>query len=317
MSRQAGVGQDLAGGEWPHGRVGYVAILGRPNVGKSTLLNTLLDVHLAPVSNRPQTTRKRLLGVHTDTGVQLLFLDCPGFHEGSDALDELMQKTVLRSVRDADVILCMADPTRKPRREDAAVAATAAKTGRPVVLALNKIDQAEEDAVDRTETFYKERLGPAPTVRICALDRDSLAPLVSELARHLPEGPFLFEPDFLTDSPEREIGAELIREAALELLEDEVPHATAVVIDLWEEHPDRRVVHASLYVERPSQKAIVIGRKGRMLAAIRTKAEEKLTEITGCPVRLHLWVKVAPRWRKKRRWIQEFDIVGRLPSGRR
>ncbi len=300
------------GRPWPQGRVGAAAILGRPNVGKSTFLNAVLDFHLAPVSREPQTTRKRLLGVHSDDRGQILFLDCPGVHHGTDPLTQIMLGAVESALDDADVILCMADPTRPPAEEDALAASLARDRNKPLLLAINKCDRAGPEARRRARDFFLEHLGPhCPVFEISALDPTTLPPLIEALRNHLPQGPFLFPPDYLTDARERDIGAELIREAVFEFLRDEVPHATAVVIDEWRELPNARKIQAVLYVEHESQKGIVIGRDGAVIQKIRRTATQKLRDLCGCPVRLKLWVKVAKAWRRKRRWIRDWGVAGR------
>ncbi len=301
-------------GACPEGRVGYIALVGRPNVGKSTFLNAILDFRLAAVSSKPQTTRRRWLGVRTDADSQLIFLDCPGVHKVGTALDELMQEAITRAVQDADLVLGMADPTRPPAEEDHLVAEVIASSGKPACLALNKTDAATSEQVDAAAAFFAERLPGIPQYRVCALCPSTLEPLIQALKERLPVGPFFYPPDQTTDAMEREVGAELIRETILELLRDEVPHATAVVIEEWREHGDRRRISAVLHVERESQKGILIGKKGSMLARIRTQSEQKLAELTGRPVRLRLWVKVAPNWRRDRRRVREFEKFANRPG---
>ncbi|NOY82558.1 MAG: GTPase Era [Kiritimatiellaeota bacterium] len=296
------------------GRVGYIALVGRPNVGKSTFLNAVLDFRLAAVSSKPQTTRRRWLGVRTDADSQLIFLDCPGVHEVGTALDELMQEAVTRAVQDADLVLGMADPTRPPAGEDRLVAEVIASSGKPACLALNKTDAASPEQVEAAAAFFAEHLPGIPQFRICALQPASLTPLIQVVKERLPVGPFFYPPDQSTDAMEREVGAELIRETVLQLLRDEVPHATAVVIEEWREHGERRRISAVLHVERESQKGILIGKSGRMLARIRTQSEQKLAELTGGPVRLRLWVKVAPNWRRDRRRVREFEKFANRPG---
>lgn len=294
---------------WPRGRVGYVALLGRPNAGKSTLLNTVLGQHLAAVSGQPQTTRRRLLGIYCEAQAQVLFVDAPGVHRPANELGQSMQRAVERAVGEADAVLCLADPTREPGEEDGAVAARAAAARVPVLLALNKCDVAAADRMARTEAYYREPLPAAPCFRVCALDAASLKPLIAALVQALPEGPFLYPPDQVTDCYERDIGSELIREACLEHLSQEVPHAIAVTVDEW---ADQRVpyrVQATLHVERDSQKRIVVGRGGTMVSAIRQSAEARLAELCEGPVQLRLWVKVSPDWRDRPGRLREFRLL--------
>ncbi len=294
---------------WPHGRVGYVGLLGRPNAGKSTLLNAVLGQHLAAVSAQPQTTRRRFLGIYSAAGVQMLFLDAPGVHRPANELGQCMERAIARVLEDADVVLCLADPTRTPGAEDHLVGSRAAAAKAPVVLAVNKCDLAAAAEVTRTEAFYRTYLPATPVYRVCAQDPSSLGPLLECLRLALPEGPFLCHPDEMTDSVERDIGAELIREACLEHLRQEVPHAVAVTVDEWAEFAATVRVQATVHVERDSQKRIVVGRGGAMITAIRAAAERKLAELCGARVSLRLWVKVTPDWRERHGLLREFRLL--------
>lgn len=299
-----------SGENWPVGRVGYVALLGRPNTGKSTFLNQVLQVHLAPVSDKPQTTRRRLLGIHSTAATQMLFIDTPGLHEGGSLLDTAMLASIRRALEDADTVLCLADPLRSFGREDASVAETAAARGRPVVVMLNKCDVAEAALVDAAEAEWRRRLPEAAVLRGCALQPATLQPVLAALSARLPQGPFLYPADTLTDAFERSLGTDLIREAVLELLREEVPHATAVEIEEWREREDRRLVKAVLHVEREQQKAIVLGHGGAMIRQIREAAARKLGDLCGVPVQVQLWVKVSPDWRRDRVKLREFGYLG-------
>lgn len=293
---------------WPTGRVGYVALLGRPNTGKSTLLNTVLDYHLCAVSSKPQTTRKHFLCVLTDACSQILFLDAPGVHRPVHALDEAMSRAIEHTLGDADVVLCMTDATRAPGEEDTMVAQSAAGSGKPVVLAINKVDVASGEQVEQARRFFLDALPGAPVFCVSSIQADSLVPLLDAIRGMLPEGPFFYPPDTLTDVYERHIGAELIREALLENLREEIPHAMAVTIESWKELPDCRRVSANLYVERDGQRGIVLGHRGKMIGRIRETAQKKLEELCGMPVRLELWVKVLRDWRRKRGALRELDL---------
>ncbi len=295
---------------WPSGRVGYVALLGRPNTGKSTLLNTVLDYHLAAVSSQPQTTRRNCLGIHTDAGAQMLFLDVPGVHRSKHELDEAMARAIDRALADADVVLCIVDPTRPPGDEDGLVAAAAARAEGAVLIVLNKMDAASAEQMDVMRSFYRAHLPAAPVFMACATDRASLDPILDVARAELPEGPFLFEEDTMTDAYERQIGAELVREALLENLREEVPHAMAVTIEAWKDDPNCCRVNAVLHVEREQQKAIVIGRNGAMIKRLRSCAVKKLAEMCGKRVQLKLWVKVSRDWRRKKRALKDLGLLG-------
>lgn len=300
--------------DWPRGKVGYVALIGRPNVGKSTLLNTVLDYQLAAVSEKPQTTRKRWLGILCDDKSQILFLDTPGIHTPKHALGEAMEDGVRRALEDADVVVCLVDPTRSQGEEDERAAATVAGTAKPVILALNKTDIAREDQIRAARQFYEERVRPAVVVRISALNAASAAPLLDAVKDRLPTGPFLFPGDTITDAFEREIAAEMIRQAALDNLRQEIPHAIAVTIEEWQEDVEPRRVKAVIHVEREQQKHIVIGKGGSMIKKLTQSAEAAMARAIG-PVRLTLWVKVSRDWRRKRSMVDDLS-QGSGPRGR-
>ncbi len=294
---------------WPSGKVGYVALLGRPNTGKSTLLNTVLDFHLAAVSQKPQTTRRHCLGIYSDKDSQILFLDAPGVHKSAHELDESMNRAILRTLEEADLILCLADPTRRPGQEDQMVAEWAANAGKPVIMAINKIDLADKEQVQTQIDFYGKNLAASGVFEICALQKASINELLNKLKSLLPSGPFFYSADVITDIYERQIGAELIREAVLEQLKEEVPHSVAVTIDSWKQTPGKTAVAAVLHVERESQKGIVIGRNGSQIRAIRQQAQLRLRELCDSEVKLELHVKVDPKWRKKKGKLKEFDLL--------
>lgn len=295
---------------WPSGRVGYVALLGRPNAGKSTLMNTVLDFHLAAVSSKPQTTRRSCLGILSDETSQILFLDVPGVHVPQDELDEAMDRSVHRALDEADVILCIADSSRTFGKEDRMVAERAANAGKPVILAVNKVDAAGPGGVDAIQQAYLKILGEVPAFRICAKSLQSLTMLLLELRQTLPEGPFLHDPEMVSDSYEREIASELIREALMENLREEVPHAMAVTVDEWKETDKAVRITATLHVERESQKGIVIGRGGMMLNAIRALAVRKLQEVREDTIRLKLYVRVTHDWRNRKNLLRDFGLDG-------
>ncbi|MBT3381621.1 MAG: GTPase Era [Lentisphaerae bacterium] len=298
--------------DWPTGQVGYVALLGRPNTGKSTLLNTLLELRIAAVSAKPQTTRRQLLGIYSDANTQLLFLDVPGVHRPKHALDEAMSHIIGRALEDADIILCMADPTRPQGDEDSLVAELAASAEQPVVLCVNKSDIASAEELDAAEAFYLERLGSdTPACRVCSLRRPALEPLLAKLLPLLPAGPFFYSGDEVTDVFERDLAVDLIREVLLEELREEVPHTMAVEIDSWKDTGKRSRVEAVLYVEHDRHKGIVLGRKGSMLRHLQKRAGARLSALCDRPVELRFWVKVAADWRKRSRRVQDFGYGGR------
>jgi len=291
------------------GKTGYVALLGRPNTGKSTFLNTVLDRHLAAVSNKPQTTRKYLLGIYTDDDSQILFLDAPGVHCAKIAIDEAMDKSIERVLEDADVLVCMLDPTREPGEEDGLTAQRARKCRKPLVLAVNKVDIASEEQIERQLAFYRQYVPDAPVERLVALDREKLGGLMNRIKSLLPQGVFLYEPDELTDVYERDIAAEMIREVLLNELKQEVPHCIAVTVDSWKETDKKIRVEATLYIERENHKGIIIGQGGRMIKKIRTESTKKISEFCGCRIDLQLFVKVAPDWRQRKQFLKDIKLM--------
>ena len=294
----------------PTGRVGYVAIVGRPNVGKSTFLNAVLAYHLVAVSDKPQTTRRNWRGILSTADSQIIFIDTPGCHVGRTRLSEAMLKGVQRSLEDADLIVCLTDPTRPPGEEDGLVAERVAAARKPVFLLLNKTDAAAVGARAAMRDFYLAKLGPATQVfEVCTRQRDTLDPVLAAARQALPVGSFFYDPEQVTDSFLRDIGAELVRESLLEHLHEEVPHASAVAIERWQEGDDRVRVEATIYVERDSQKAIVVGHGGQMVKAIRRGAEQRLTAVLGQRATVHLFVKVAPDWRNQPRFLRDHGII--------
>ena len=291
------------------GKTGYVALLGRPNTGKSTLLNTVLHRHLAAVSPKPQTTRKYLLGIQTDDDSQILFLDAPGIHSGKIAIDEAMDASIRRVMHDADVVVCMVDPTREPGAEDGLAVDAAVRSKKPVIIAINKNDVAKEEQVAASLEFYRRNLPDAPVVRIVALERDKVEPLLTLIKERLPEGPFLYSDDEMTDVYERDVAAELIRETLLEELKQEVPHCVAVTIDSWKAEDNRVFIEATLNVERPGHRGIILGQGGSMIKHIRQRATAKIAEFCEAKINLSLFVKVVPDWRNRKRFLKDIRLM--------
>ena len=291
-----------------YGKTGYVALLGRPNTGKSTLLNTVLKRHLAAVSPKPQTTRKHLLGIFTDHNSQILFLDAPGIHKCKIAIDDAMDRSITRVLEDADIILCLVDPTREPGEEDLLAAQRAAAAKKPCIIAINKVDVANEEGIAKSLAFYRQYLPEATTIQIAAVDEKKVQPLLALLKKNLPSGPFLYDEDDLTDVYERDIAAELIRETLLEKLRQEVPHGIAVVIDKWVDKGNKISISATLHIEREGHKAIIIGHGGEMIKSIRVTAAKRIGEFVQANIVLSLFVKVTPDWRSNKRFLAEVGL---------
>ena len=295
--------------EFGRGRVGFVTIVGRPNVGKSTFINKALGYHLTAVSTRPNTTRKRWLGILSDKESQIIFSDTPGVHSPKNRMHEAMANTVIGEVNGGDTILCLCDATREFGDEDRRVAQLVRGAEKPVVLVINKMDTASEvQAVSIAESF-QAIMGDVSVFRISAMTGEGIDSLLDHFRQTLPEGPFLFPDDQLTDVIEREISEEVIREAANELMRQELPQEMVVKIDDWAENEKKIKIAATIYVERDSQKAIVIGEKGQMVNRVIKSAREKLRFDLGKFVDLKLSVKVAPDWQNKKCFLRGKGIV--------
>lgn len=282
---------------------GFVALLGRPNVGKSTLLNNILGRKIAITTPKPQTTRNRITGILHRPDAQLILVDTPGIHKPENKLGKRMVKASQKAIGDVDILWHVVDVSRPPREEDEWVASACQRAGVPTWLIANKRDQVMS---------WDERLGPyhalmdyAKTFVISAQKELGLTELIDAAFAEMPEGDPFYPEDMVTDQSEDFYVAEIIREQVLAVTHDEVPHSLAVVVDLREERKDNLMyVRATLYVERESQKRIVIGRGGQMLKTIGQAARESLQEYYGRQVFLDLWVKVKEHWRNEENWLR-------------
>ena len=277
-------------------RTGTVAIVGRPNVGKSTLLNHLVGAHVAITSRKAQTTRHRLLGIRTDADAQYQFVDTPGYQtQHANALNRVMNRTVGQVASEVDVAVMVIDAHGWDERDDP-VLALIPKTV-PVILALNKVDKVTDKAlVAKTLTDAAARRDFAALVPISATKGTQVKALVAEIRKRLPEGEATFGEDDITDRPERFLAAELVRERIFRLLGDELPYSIAVDVEKFEVDGGLRRIAATIYVDRPGHKAIVIGQKGATLKRIGTEARHAMEELFGSKVFLELWVKVKSGW---------------------
>ncbi len=283
---------------------GFVAVAGRPNVGKSTLVNALVGGKVAIVSDKPQTTRRRIAGVVNGDGYQLVLVDLPGFQRPLDPMTERMQRTVDRAFEDVDAILFVLSTRERIGAGDRFIAQRVFSLGVPVVIGLNKVDRLKPGHV-ATQMDTASKLGDFHALHpVSAKTGDGIAELREELVELLPEGPAYFPPEQLSDlSQEEEIG-ELIREKALALTREEVPHAISVEV----EEVDEKVVRASLYVETDSQKQIVVGKGGSVVKEIGVRARPEIEHLVGHPVFLELKVKVMPKWRRDERLLERLGI---------
>jgi GTP-binding protein Era len=291
----------------PH-RSGFVSILGRPNAGKSTLLNALVGQKVSIVADKPQTTRTAIQGVMTAPDAQVIFIDTPGIHKSTSAINKRMMDAVRASLEERDLFIYVVDATKGFGPEDERALSMIRRGGPAVILALNKTDAlpAKQDLLPLLDQ-YRRLYDFAEYLPISAATGEGLDELRAQVIRRLPEGPEYFPPDHFTDQPARFLAAELIREKLLHATHQEIPHSTAVLIEQWEETPRLLRIHASILVERPGQKAIVIGAKGSMLKRIGTAARQEMESLFGIAVFLELHVRVETDWREKAAYLNTLD----------
>jgi GTP-binding protein Era len=301
-------------------RAGFVAIVGRPNVGKSTLLNRVLGEHVAIVSPRPQTTRTRILGIHSDPSSQLALFDTPGLHRAKGALNRRMVEVALQTLSEVDTVLFLVEAGTGPEGRVEVGEATSwaieevARSGKPAVLGISKMDRVPRPTLLPVIDAYRALHAWAEIVPFSGLTGENVEVLLEALVRHVPEADApLFPPDVMTDQAERQIAAEYVREQVMLQTRQEIPYAAAVEVEEFDES-DRRErgglvrVSATIWVERESQKAILIGKQGTMLKKIGTRARENLERLLGCKVFLALTVKVEERWSERASALKRFGI---------
>jgi GTP-binding protein Era len=298
--------------DFPEGhRSGFVAVVGRPSVGKSTLINALLGQSIAPTSHRPQTTRRRQLGILTRADAQVIFVDTPGIHQPQDRLGRWMLDDASAALDDADVILVIFDLTRPPNREDEQVAQAirARSDSPPIVIALNKVDEVPADRLADRRAAILTLLPDCEAHAVSALRGDGREALLERILALLPVGPRYYPPDQVTDLFERDIAGELVRAAAMRLLRDEVPYGITTRVEEFRERGEEGAyVGVTLYVEREAHKPIVIGKRGVMLRRIGTAARKEIEAMSGRKVYLDLRVKVAAGWRDDEEALQQFGF---------
>jgi GTPase len=291
-----------------HFRSGFVSIIGRPNAGKSTLLNALIGQKVAIVADKPQTTRVSIQGVLTLPDAQIVFLDTPGIHRADTPLNKRMMDAVRAALEERDLLLFVGDAAQPFGEEDRRAVDLLGKPKTPAMLVLNKIDLLKDKSrLLALIEQYKSAYDFAEYVPISAAKSNGLEELKKLIFARMPEGPAYFPPDHITDQPERFLAAELIREKVLLATRQEVPHSIAVMVDRWEETPRITRVYATIRVERPGQKAIVIGSQGAMLKRIGTLARQEMERLLGMRIYLDLHVRVEPGWRGRPAFLDALD----------
>ena len=293
-------------------RCGYVAMAGRPNVGKSTLINALMGQKIAAVSPKPQTTRTNQLGILTTDTTQIIFVDTPGLHQPHHMLGENMNAVAVEALKEADVVLWLVDASQPPHDEDQLITAHLAELPElpPVFQILNKVDLVNEDVLDQRKAEFAALFPNVNQIAISALTREGMQEMLNAVIAELPQGEPFFPLDQITDQYERDIAADLIREATLEHLHEEVPYALAVRVDQYKERDENGAfIAATLFVERDSQKGIVIGKGASMLKAIGSTARAAIERMSGRKVYLELRVKVSKNWRSNPAFLKQMGYT--------
>ena len=287
---------------------GFVTLIGRPNVGKSTLMNRLIGQKIAITSNKPQTTRNRIQTVYTCDAGQIIFLDTPGIHKAKNKLGEYMVSVAERTLKEVDVILWLVEPSTFIGAGEQHIAEQLRSVKTPVFLVINKIDTVEKAEILKFIAAYKDIVDFAEIIPVSALKGENTDDLLQAMMKYLPTGPQYYDEDTITDQPERQIVAEMIREKALRNLSDEIPHGIAVAIDRMHERPNGSIIDidATIVCERNSHKGIIIGKQGAMLKKIGSQARADMEALLDCKVNLKLWVKVKKDWRDSDFLIKNF-----------
>lgn len=289
---------------------GFISIIGRPNVGKSTFLNRVIGQKIAIMSDKPQTTRNKVQGVLTTNDAQMVFIDTPGIHKPKHKLGDFMIKLAINTFKEVDLILFMINAEEGYGRGDEFIIEQLKNVKTPVFLVINKIDQVHPEQLIVLIEQYKDMYPFKEVIPISALEGNNVERLIQQIKEYLPEGPQFYPSDQVTDHPERFIVSELIREKALHLTREEVPHSIAVVIDQMKQEQGKDLIHvmATIIVERDSQKGIVIGKQGKMLKEIGQRARRDIENLLGSKVFLELWVKVQKDWRNKSSHLRDFGF---------
>lgn len=285
---------------------GFVTLIGRPNVGKSTLMNYLIGQKIAITSNKPQTTRNRIQTVLTTEDGQIVFVDTPGIHKAKNKLGEYMVNVAERTLNEVDVVLWLVEPTTFIGAGERHIAEQLKKVNTPVVLVINKMDMVKREELLPAIDAYKDIYDFAEIVPVCARSGENTKELLKVVMNYLPYGPQFYDEDTITDQPERQIVAELIREKALHCLNEEIPHGIAVAIDQMKKNKKIMHIDATIICERDSHKGIIIGKQGNMLKKIGSTARFEIEKMLECQVNLKLWVKVKKDWRDSEFLMKNF-----------
>lgn len=285
---------------------GFAALIGRPNVGKSTLMNCLIGQKIAITSNKPQTTRNRIQTVYTSEKGQIVFVDTPGIHKAKNRLGDYMVNVAKRSLSEVDVILWLVEPSNYIGAGEESILEQLSRVNTPVILVINKIDTVKKEELFGFIDTYRKRMDFAEIVPVSALKKDNMEELLSCIFKYLPYGPAFYDEDTVTDQPQRQIVAELIREKALRTLEEEIPHGIAVTIEKMKRRGKIMDIEATIICERDSHKGIIIGKQGSMLKRIGSSARRDIEEMLECKVNLQLWVKVKKDWRDSEFLLKNF-----------
>lgn len=285
---------------------GFVTLIGRPNVGKSTLMNYLIGQKVAITSNKPQTTRNRIQTVLTTEEGQIIFVDTPGIHKAKNKLGEYMVNVAERTLNEVDVVLWLVEPTTYIGAGEQHIAKQLKKVGTPVVLVINKIDSVKKEDIFASIAAYKDICDFAEIVPVSARSGENTKELLKVVMKYLPYGPQFYDEDTVTDQPERQIVAEIIREKALHCLQDEIPHGIAVAIDSMKKKGRVMHIDATIICERDSHKGIIIGKQGNMLKKIGSTARFEIEKMLECQINLKLWVKVKKDWRDSEYLMKNF-----------
>lgn len=278
-------------------KAGFVTLIGRPNVGKSTLMNQLIGQKIAITSNKPQTTRNRIQTVYTSEEGQIVFLDTPGIHKAKTKLGDYMVGVAERTLSEVDVILWLVEPTTFIGAGERHIIEQLKRTKTPIILVINKTDTVKREEILRFIDVYRKEIDFHEIVPVSALKGDNTDILIKCIMKYLPYGPAFYDEDTITDQPMRQIVSELIREKALRLLEDEIPHGIAVSIESMKYRDQICDIEATIFCERDSHKGIIIGKGGSMLKKIGTNARKEIEELLECKANLQLWVKVKKDWK--------------------